>query len=187
MSGSVYDSLMRQLEREDIILCPAELHGMVSGLAASGALLTKDEWLALLADLANEGNAFSSSMQNLLVDLNGQVKADLADADLSFQLVLPADEEPLTERLKALTGWVQSFLAGFGVNSHNLTQASEDVREAIGDMSEIARLSTDVDADNDAERAFYEVGEYVRVSAIICFNELSVSEGTPAPAGSTLH
>lgn len=186
-SGSAYDALSQQLERENMVLCAAELHGMLSGLAASGALLTDDEWLALVADLANEGNVFSRSMKTLLSELDQQIKDALADPELSFQLLLPGDEELLAERLKALIQWVQSFLAGFGVNPHNLSHASEDVREAITDMTEIARLSDEVDTDEDAERAFYEVGEYVRVSAIICFNELAALKGTPTAAGSTIH
>lgn len=187
-TARAFDALNLELEREDMLLSAAEMHGMVSGIIASGAPLVTSEWQALLADLANEGQAFSPSMKRLLADMNEMIASDLADPELGFQLLLPGDEEPLNERLKALTDWVQSFLVGFGVNQQNLTEASDDLREAIQDMAEIARLSDDVDANEEGERAFYEVTEYVRITAIMCFNELaSVAATASTVAPKTLH
>ena len=187
-TARAFDALNLELEREDMLLSAAEMHGMVSGIIASGAPLVTSEWQALLADLANEGQAFSPSMKRLLADMNEMIASDLADPELGFQLLLPGDEEPLNERLKALTDWVQSFLVGFGVNQQNLTEASDDLREAIQDMAEIARLSDDVDANEEGERAFYEVTEYVRITAIMCFNELaSVATTASNVAPKTLH
>lgn len=186
-TARAYDALTQHLERENMILCAAEVHGMLSGLVASGAPMQNTEWLGLLADLANEGQKFSLAMKNLLVDMNENIAKELADAELGFQLLLPGDEEPLHERLRALTGWVQSFLVGFGVNQQNLAKASDDLQEAIQDMSEIARLSDDVEEGNEGERAFYEVTEYVRISAIMCFNELANLSTNGAPRSSTLH
>lgn len=182
-----YEALNRELEREDMLLSAAEMHGMVSGLVASAAPLKTNEWQGLLADLANEGQPFNSTMKRILSDLNTMIAEELADPELGFQLLLPGDEEPLNERLKALTGWVQSFLVGFGVNQQNLAQASDDLREAIQDMAEIARLSDDVDANEEGERAFYEVTEYVRITAIMCFNELASVKASPDTTPKTLH
>ncbi|MCC5879720.1 MAG: UPF0149 family protein [Idiomarina sp.] len=186
-TARAYDALNSELEREDMLLSAAEMHGMVSGIVASGAPLETKEWQALLADLANEGQGFNPAMKRLLSDLNEMICSDLADPELGFQLLLPGDDDPLRERLKALTDWVQSFLVGFGVNQQNLTEASEDLREAIQDMAEIARLSDDVDADEEGERAYYEVTEYVRITAIMCFNELAGVETTADIAPKTLH
>lgn len=190
MSESIaraYDALNQHLERENMLLCAAEIHGMLCGLVASGAPLKQSEWQGLMIDLANEGQAFSVGMKSLLNDIHQQVGEDLSDPQMSFQLLLPGDEEPLAERLKALTDWVQSFLVGFGVNQQNLAEASEDLREAIQDLSEIARLSDDVEPDDDGERAYYEVTEYVRISAIMCFNELAGLRHPQAPGSDTLH
>ncbi|RAJ95402.1 UPF0149 family protein [Aliidiomarina maris] len=186
-TARAFDALNQELERENMLLNAAEMHGMVSGLVASAAPLEAQQWLGLLADLANEGQAFSPTMRSLLQDLNSMIASDLADPELSFQLLLPGDEEPLGERLKALTAWVQSFLVGFGVNQQNLAQASEDLREAIQDMAEIARLSDDVDSDEEGERAYYEVTEYVRITAIMCFNELAKVAVPHTAAPTTLH
>lgn len=186
-TARAYDALNQHLERESIVLSAAELHGMLSGLVASGAPAEEKEWQGLLSDLANEGQPFSVSMRTLLRDLNEQIASDLADPELGFQLLLPGDEDPLRERLKGLTDWVESFLVGFGVNQQNLAQASEDLQEAINDMAEIARLSDDVEGDEEGERAFYEVCEYVRISAIMCFNELAKLTTPGAPYNQTIH
>ena len=185
--ADAFEALTRELEREDMLLSAAEMHGMVTGLVASAAPLKTSEWQGLLADLANEGQAFSASMKYLLSDLNTLVQEELADPELGFQLLLPDEDEPLNERLKALTAWVQSFLVGFGVNHQNLVHASDDLREAIQDMAEIARLSDDVDANEEGERAFFEVTEYVRITAIMCFSELATRHTTTKATSKTLH
>lgn len=186
-TARAFDALNRELEREDMILSAAEIHGMLSGIVASGTPLATSEWQALLADLANEGQMFSTSMKSLLSDMNEMIVGDLGDPELGFQLLLPGDEEPLNERLKALTDWVQSFLVGFGVNQQNLSAASDDLREAIQDMAEIARLSDDVEANEEGERAYYEVTEYVRITAIMCFSELAGIATPSSATPKTLH
>lgn len=186
-TARAYDALNQHLQREDMVLCAAELHGMLTGLIASGAPAESGKWHDVMADLANEGNAFSVGMKSLLRDLSAEIIKELEDPELGFQLLLPGDEEALNERLKALTQWVQSFLAGFGVNQQNLANASADLQEAINDMAEIALLSDDVEADEEGERAFYEVSEYVRISSIMCFNELGQLKSAAAPHNKTLH
>lgn len=182
-----YEALNRELEREGMLLSAAEMHGMITGLVASAAPVEASQWQGLMADLANEGNAFSATMKRLLTDLNTMITEELGDPELGFQLLLPGDEEPLNERLRALTLWVQSFLVGFGVNHKNLAQGSDDLREAIQDMAEIARLSDDVETNEEGERAFYEVTEYVRITAIMCFNELADMQLSPDTTSKTLH
>ncbi|RUO24436.1 YecA family protein [Aliidiomarina minuta] len=186
-TARAYDALNQHLQREDMVLCAAELHGMLTGLIASGAPAESEKWHDVMADLANEGNAFSVGMKSLLRDLSAEIISELEDPELGFQLLLPGDEEALNERLKALTQWVQSFLAGFGVNQQNLAKASADLQEAINDMAEIALLSDDVEADEEGERAFYEVSEYVRISSIMCFNELGQLKSAAAPHNKTIH
>ena len=186
-AAQTFEQLSRLLQEQQIILSAAELHGMLTGLVASSAPSKEREWLWILADLANEGHKFADSMINSLEVIHQQTLAGLQCPDLSFQLILPGDDELLTDRLQALTEWAQCFLVGFGVNQQNLASASADLKEAIHDLAEIAKLSTDVVANEDDERAYYEVSEYVRITAIMCFNELSGTPAPPAPSSNTLH
>jgi len=182
-----YDRLNEFFEQQGLLPSAAELQGMLSGMIASGAATDGDEWLLLMSDLANEGQGFEPAVKEKLSGLYEDICAAMKDPDLGYQPLLPGDHEPLYERLQALTGWVQSFLVGFGVNQVNLAGVSQDLREAIEDMVEIAKLDFEVDEDEDAERAYFEILEYLRVSALLCFNELGQATGNPCKTTKTLH
>ncbi|MCL5049061.1 MAG: UPF0149 family protein [Firmicutes bacterium] len=185
--SKLFDQLNRQLHEQEIIVSAAEVHGMLTGLVASCKPSEQREWLVVLADLINEGQKFADSMIASLEQLHEFTVEGLRCPDLSFQMVLPSDDEPLADRLTSLTEWAQCFLVGFGIHQQNLAKASPDLQEAIQDMAEISRLSTDVVANDEDERAFYEVSEYVRITAIMCFNELSEQPIAKVPENSTLH
>ena len=44
----------------------------------------------------------------------------------------------------------------------------------LTDFGDIANLSDEMEEDEDTEQAFYEIAEYVRISALLCFTELGV-------------
>ena len=50
--------------------------------------------------------------------------------------------------------------------------ASSEVKEVLVDFAEIANLSDEMEEDEDTEQAFFEISEYVRISALLCFSEL---------------
>ncbi|MDN7127492.1 UPF0149 family protein [Pseudidiomarina sp. 1ASP75-14] len=186
-SSQAYDRLTEFFERHGLLSSAAEIHGLLTGMVAGGASLEGDEWLLLLSDLINEGQSFPPEVRERLSLMAAELGASLRDPDLGFQLMLPGDHEPLHERLQALTAWVQSFLVGFGVNQTNLAGLSADLREAIDDMVEIAKLDIAVDDDEEAERAYFEIMEYLRISAMLCFNELGQNGGNGCKTNKTLH
>ncbi|MDN7125105.1 UPF0149 family protein [Pseudidiomarina sp. 1APP75-32.1] len=186
-SSQAYDRLTEFFERHGLLSSAAEIHGLLTGMVAGGASLEGDEWLLLLSDLINEGQSFPPEVRERLSLMAADLGASLRDPDLGFQLMLPGDHEPLHERLQALTAWVQSFLVGFGMNQTNLAGLSADLREAIDDMVEIAKLDIAVDDDEEAERAYFEIMEYLRISAMLCFNELGQNGGNGCKTNKTLH
>ena len=182
-----YDRLTEFFEQNGMLSNGAEVHGILTGMIAGGASLKGDDWLLLLSDLIHEGQSFSPAVAERLKALAADICASMRDPDLGFNLVLPSDHESLGERLTSMIGWVQSFLVGFGVNQTNLTGLSDDVREVIDDMVEIAKLDFAVDEDEEAERAFFEVVEYLRISAMLCFNELGLKSGADCKTNQVLH
>ena len=66
-------------------------------------------------------------------------------------------------------------MLGFGLHQQDLMQCSEDVKEALEDFADIARMEEPMEADEESEKALFEVIEYVKVSAILCFSELGQS------------
>lgn len=186
-SSQSYDRLTEFFEHQGLLASGAEVHGLLTGMVAGGASVEGDEWLLLLSDLINEGQSFKPQLREHVKMMAAETCASLRDPDLGFQLILPSDHEPLHERLQALTAWVQSFLVGFGVNQTNLAGLSADLREAIDDMVEIAKLDITIEDDEDAERAYFEIMEYLRISAMLCFNELGQNANTTCKTNKTLH
>jgi uncharacterized protein YgfB (UPF0149 family) len=45
----------------------------------------------------------------------------------------------------------------------------------LEDFADIARMEEPMDADEESEKALFEVMEYVKISAILCFSELGQS------------
>lgn len=182
-----FERLEKLLGAEGLVVSAAELHGMLTGLLASGKAPGRQDLYGVLADLVNEGEALSLRLQSEVDQLRQDITSDLGSSELNFQLLVPGDDEPLEERLAALVEWTQSFLAGFGINQTNLANASEDLREAIQDLAEIARLSTDASDGAADEQSYNEVAEYVRITAIMSFNELSRVEKAGEHSSQTLH
>ncbi|CAB0151888.1 hypothetical protein PSI9734_02248 [Pseudidiomarina piscicola] len=186
-SSQTYDRLSEFFEHHELLSSAAEIHGLLAGMVAGGASVEGDDWLLLLSDLINEGQSFAPAVRERVRLMAEELAASLKDPELGFQLLLPSDHAPLHERLQALTAWVQSFLVGFGVNQTNLAGLSGDLREAIDDMVEIAKLDIAVDDDEEAERAYFEIMEYLRISAMLCFNELGQNSTSGCKTNKTLH
>ena len=182
-----YDRLNEFFEQHDILSSAAEVHGVLTGMVAGGANIEGDDWLLLVSDLIHEGQSFKPICREQLSQIAQLIRASMKDPDLGFQLMQPTDHAPLQERLQALVGWVQSFLVGFGVNQSNLAGLSEDLREAIDDMVEIAKLDFEIDEEEEAERAYFEIVEYLRISAMLCFNELGQKGDGDCQPNKVLH
>ena len=102
-------------------------------------------------------------------------------------LCLPDDAAPINERGQALLEWVQGFMLGFGLFQDDLTKCSPDVKEALEDFAEIARMDEEMAEGEEFEQALFEVVEYVRVSAMLCFNELGKSPEEQQSQPKTVH
>lgn len=189
MNSSVlpsFDKISQALEDADLFTNAAEAHGVLSGFVCGGIALDDKSWQPLFNDIVNEGMALSKTMKILMAEIYADVVKQCTDDGLGFNLLLPEDEKPLDERAEAMAQWSQGFLVGFGMVQQNLNQASEDVQEVIRDIRDISQLSLDFEQeDEESEIAFAEIVEYLRVSAMICFN--TFSRNTQQPVSTTLH
>lgn len=160
------------LEQHELFIMPAEVHGIVSGLLACGLEIDQQEYLGLLSDVLNDGVSFDKTIKEWLAQLYTQVVENFANDQSQFELMLPDEGESLPDQANGLVAWVSGFLLGFGLKQKDYGSMSADVKEVIQDFSEISRLDTSFDETEDDKHAFYEVLEYVRVSALLCFAEL---------------
>lgn len=169
-----------QLQRSDLLVNPADVHGVICGLLCGGVKLDNKAWLVPFEQIINEGLGIPESLEAILADIYNASEAALKDITLGFELLLPDMDQPLEERMEALAEWTQGFLGGFGMVHSVSTVASDDVKELIADFVSISQMDIDNDDDddsNEAEESFYEIVEYVRMGATYCFNELGDSSG----------
>ena len=167
---------------------PAELHGLVCGLAASNpGTFSMPEFIDLVGtdNLTDEESA-QEFVAATLDELHAQ--------DMEFHLLIPDDDEPLGDRVLATGTWCAAFLAGFGagiaVREIELKMLPDDVQELLRDFASLSGLDDEVEDSDQDETSFMEIYEYVRVAAILA-HTLMQSDGSEPHGGGyegeTLH
>ena len=165
-----YDELDDAVAHLQLGVQASDLHGSLCGFLAGGGNVGKQslvETLHLDADIAP-----SASGQAVLDRLVKQSEAELADPELGFEPLLPADDRPLPERAEALVDWCRGFLGGFGLaGAETHGTLSDEAQEILRDLGTIAASSFDFGDEGEDEDALIEVHEFVRMGAMLLFAE----------------
>lgn len=179
-----YDDLDAAMVRLQLGADASELHGSLCGFLAGGGMLGRQPLLAALQLEAGQA-APSAADQALLDRLVEQTDGELADPELGFEPVLPADDRPLAERAEALVEWCRGFLGGFGLAGADAhAKLSDEAQEMLRDLSTIASSSLDLGDEGEDEDALIEVQEFVRVGAMLLYTEC---QGARRQGDDTLH
>lgn len=170
----------------------AEIHGDLCGLLC---LLGDDAvpgWVAQVLAEASDGASAEDIRRatDLLESLAVQTFNSLEAGEMAFTLLLPSDEEALEIRAASLGLWCQGFLHGLGTGGgagqRNQVLEAGVTQDIIGDFSEISRAAfTEDETEDEAEAAYMEVVEFVRVSVQLAFEELHLIRSRAA--GGTAH
>lgn len=180
-----YDELDEVTSRLRLATGASELHGSLCGYLAGGGRLGDTPLLAIL-QLDGEEEAPSPQDLGLLDRLAKQSEAELADPELGFEPLLPADDRPLSERAEALVDWCRGFLGGVGLaGAGTHAKLSEEAQEILRDLSAIAASSLEFGQEGEDEDALIEVHEFVRMAAMLLHAECA--GGRNRPAGGTVH
>jgi uncharacterized protein YgfB (UPF0149 family) len=168
-----YDTLNEALSRSGAVIALPELHGGVCGaLCASGAP-GAERWLVdCLRD--QELPSIDEALATALAHLVGASWRMLNDDSLAFAPLLPDDDAPLGEQVRALALWCHGFLGAVAMSGSS--EEGEDIGEILRDFAEISRAGlSDAEAagDDRPDFALAEIHEYVRVGAQLVFEELA--------------
>ncbi len=168
------DSALRQLGAEG---SPTEAHGSFCGLACVLGEHARAVWVAGLAVTGPVAPDVDSADARVLAELAASTCAALDAGDMSFMPLLPPDDRPLALRAEALVAWCEGFMHGLGEaaggSAANDILDHETPREIMTDLAEITRLRLGAEeTDIEAEAAYTELVEFVRVSAQLLFDEL---------------
>lgn len=178
------------LEQAFVMASAAELHGLISGLLSGGLSAQSKDFLAVLYDFLNDGQALPHALKTDVQQLIENTARCLESGEYDFALLLPNDDDALAERLEAMVEWTQAFLVGFAVQQTDLSLMSEDVREAIEQLTEVTKLDIATNDDSSAaenEDAYFMVLEHIRLMVFSCFNEVGTRSHVKGPINKTLH
>ena len=169
MSYATIDAILMQYDSD---ISAAQAHGMASGLLAVNNKFNHTKWLQ---ELLQNTPPVKAEHRIELLGLFDDVQDILLNDEFEFDLFLPDDEESdLLERIDGLREWCKGFL--FGVGFANIkTNFSPQLQEILKDISEITKLDTDIEIeDEDAENDFMELTEYLRAAVLALRDEFSV-------------
>ena len=174
---ATHAELSEALSTLQLGMSASELHGALAGYLCAGGLSPAREWLSALA-LEEIDDALGDAPARELFDrLFSGCAADLEDPELAFDLLLPDDTSPMTERAVALVDWCRGFLGGLGLSGADLEQGlSGESSEILSDLARIAATRFDDESGGEEdEEAYAEVVEYVRVGVLLLHGELARS------------
>jgi uncharacterized protein len=179
LSTRTFDELQRALLKSHALTDAAEAHGtLVGSLCATGCSL--DEWLA---EILPEGRAQHDAAASLRAVFEATSGA-LGDTGMSFQPLLPPDEDSIVERTTALGEWCQGFLYGLGVGVAvpDISALEGEAAEVLRDMTEITHVDVDpADSAESNEAAYAELVEFVRVGVQLLYDQLQPLRDPPRP------
>jgi yecA family protein len=169
-----YQRLQDVLQSAEADSGAAESHGAICGIICASGAATPARWSEHLLGEGNTLSASAQSAQRLLTELYSESLLHLDDGDLGLVLLLPDDNAPLAQRSQALGEWCRGFLFGLALGGVTGDQAGRgDVGEIMQDFYEISNTRFEHEpSDENEESAYVEIVEYVRMSVLLCREEL---------------
>ncbi|KAF0191666.1 MAG: hypothetical protein FD165_1389 [Gammaproteobacteria bacterium] len=125
----------------------------------------------------------------LLDALRQETLRQLRDPELSFRLLLPADELPLNIRMEALMNWCKGFLYGLGTAGfEDFDRLPDEINEFMQDLIDLTRTDpAAVVEDEEEENAYVEIVEYLRIGVLLLHAELQHLNSDQAPDEPVIH
>lgn len=190
--NSDYDSLADALNDAGVISTLSEVHGGICGVMCVGGIAAADRWLDRCIEEWQPVAA--SDVQDALRGLELSTWRMLSEPDMSFEPLLPGDDEPLDAQVRSLALWCHGFLTGLGFGGLALPMpdapapTNAALEEITRDFAEISRAALSDEDAEDAEQsgfALAELTEYVRVSVQFVFEQFDSQR--PDAHGDSIH
>lgn len=176
-----YEDLEEVLEAAGVEMGAAAVHGSLCGclvLPESGG----ESPCMLEIFSGDQQPPVSEKCREVLSELYRDTQQALQDESLGFHLLLPSDEKALGLRVEALGQWCYGFSSGLvlsGLTPQRLSRLSEQVREFVMDIGQIAQVSPEMVAYDESEADYAELTEYVRMGVLLLFDELQPGNALP--------
>ncbi|CAH0541429.1 YecA family protein [Vibrio marisflavi] len=170
-----YATLSDTLNSSSLSVNPAELHGLLVGMLSGGLNPTDDTWKSLLFDYTNEGMGWPINALEQAQRVFDATKKELMSSSFELSLLLPAElsKASLLEVADSFSDWVNHFISGLGLADAKLRKASQEVKESLSDLEEIARLGIDEEDDLEEQAQLLEqVMDHAKICVLTIHAEL---------------
>lgn len=169
---TAFEHFQDELSRASVDLHPSELHGMLIGYLCAVKDNSGPGQRRSLFEAWMDGEV-PTSIANILEETYKQGLDSLGEfSDFDFSLMIPGDDQVITQRAESVSLWCSGFLSGFGESGRQLdADDASDVKEALQDMGRIAAMSEEVPEGEENESDLNEIIEFVRISTLLIFAE----------------
>ncbi len=164
-----YPTIAAELKSASLAVSPAELHGLLVGMLSGGLAINDQTWQPILFDYTNEGMGWPTTALTLADRVFKVTVDELTGSSMELSLLLPVEpgEEGLFALADGLSDFVNHFISGLGLGGITLNKASDDVKEALADLEEIAKLGIDEDDDlGEQAQLLEQVIEHVKACVL---------------------
>ncbi|MEM6513902.1 MAG: UPF0149 family protein [Pseudomonadota bacterium] len=154
----------------------AQAHGLLSSRLAVAGGEAGFGWLQLVLEGTDPSNVLRNECESLLSTLFEKTGSSLSARQSEFTPLLPDDAAATTQRAEALGHWCEGYLHGL-VSADRGDElkarlSAEPIADIIKDMLQITRATAEEIDDEEAEEAYAELVEYLRVATQLVFEEL---------------
>lgn len=144
---------------------PSAVHGYLSGLVAGGAVLEGALAYRIFAQILGKEELANVRVQDV-EQFMSTISKGLVAADLSYEPLLPSDDDSMVKRMRALSLWASHFISGFGISVTEQALTSE-TREFLQDLERIASIDVaDLEESGEDEEDILIVAEHLKMIAL---------------------
>ncbi|MCC3817607.1 YecA/YgfB family protein [Vibrio parahaemolyticus] len=164
-----YQSIAAELQSASLAVTSAELHGLLVGMLSGGLAINDQTWQPILFDYTNDGMGWPTTALAFAQTVFKVTANELTGSSMELSLLLPDEsgEEGLFALADSLSGFVNHFISGLGLAGIALNNASDDAKEALADLEEIAKLGIDEDDDfGEQAQLLEQVIEHVKACVL---------------------
>ncbi|MBU2897257.1 YecA family protein [Vibrio hepatarius] len=164
-----YLTLASELQTAGLTVNPSELHGLLAGMLSGGLSLTDKSWQPMIFDYTNDGMGWpAKSLQLAQTTLDATI-AELTSSAMNISILIPNEEASasLFDIADGVAEWVSHYISGLGLVGAEIKQSSQNTKEALADLEEIAKLGIDEEDDLEEQAKLLEqVIEHIKVCVL---------------------
>lgn len=166
-----YAELDQLLVRAQADVPAAACHGFLCGQICATRWPDEARWQEFLDVRCMDDDVVNGCYAEVEA-LTKLIREQLNSPEMEFNLLLPDDACRLEDRVDALAQWCSGFLEGISaVEDEERLELGEECMEILQDVSMICRAGVGEEFDEEDEKMLVELVEYVRMGAVVIYEE----------------